>query len=332
MRKKEVLFRSLGEHLAGVAQEATEEVLLAAPYIKKGALKRILSSVSDDCSVRIVTCWNLQEIAVGASDLEIWELLRRRRQCSLELCPSMHAKYYRFDDICIVGSANLTGAGLGLREKSNLELLAHFSPSATKEFEEEIDDRISTSVTESMYLQYRKLLDQYEDAHPEIVQNDDAYSVPAEDVGSEVRDSGDEFGDARPDSSEWWIPTLRHPEDLYRVYAGVPEDLTTATWEHGSWDLRHFDLPEGLEKRTFEMEVRWQLLQKPVVQKIDSFVETSKRFGAVRDHLRTLPCAQNEGFDPTGAWQTLMRWLLHFFDDRYRRYEANYSEIFVREE
>ena len=80
------------------------------------------------------------------------------------------------------------------------------------------------------------------------------------------------------------------------------------------------------------MEIRWQLLQKPVVQEVDSLVSESKRFGAVRDHLRTLPCAQNDGFDPTDTWQAIMRWLLYFFDDRYRRHEANYSEIFVREE
>jgi len=80
------------------------------------------------------------------------------------------------------------------------------------------------------------------------------------------------------------------------------------------------------------MEITWQLLQKPVVQEIDEFVDTSKRFGAVRDFLRTLPCAKNEDFDATGAWQTLMRWLLYFLEDRYRQYEANYSEIFVRDE
>lgn len=328
--KDKALFHSLGEHLAGMAQEATEKVLLAAPYIKKNALKHILGPVSGGCSVRVVTCWNLQEIAVGASDLEVWELLRDREQRSLELCPSLHAKYYRFDDTCVVGSANLTGSALGLREQSNLELLVHLSPSATGEFEEELEDCVS--VTESLYLQYRKLLDQYKNAHPEIAQSDDTYSVEAEDTEGEVQDPKDDSWDLRPHSPEWWIPMLRHPEDLYRVYTGDPEDLTTATWEHGNWDLRHFDLPEGLEEETFKMKVRWQLLQKPVVQEIDALVETSKRFGAVRDHLRTLPCAQNEGFDATAAWQTLMRWLLYFFNDRYHRHEANYSEIFVREE
>lgn len=333
--KREVFSRSLGEHLTDMAREATEEVLLAAPYIKEGTLERIVGPISDECSVRIVTCWNLQAVAAGASDLGVWEVVRDRKNHVLELYPSLHAKYYRFDDICVVGSANLTGAALGLTEKSNLELLTHISPAATEEFEEELEDCVA--VTESIYSRYQKLLDQYEDTHPEIVRSSDTYSVgpesvrPEKEVG-EVQSSEESPRDAQPRPSGWWIPKLRHPEDLYRVYAKNPEHLTTATWKHGSHDLRHFDLPEELEKETFEMEIRWQLLQKPVVREIDALVSESKRFGAVRDHLRTLPCAQNDGFDPTDAWQAIMRWLLYFFDDRYHRYEANYSEIFVREE
>lgn len=333
--KRKVFSQSLGEHLIDMARGATEEVLLVAPYIKEGTLKRIFSPISGECSVRVVTCWNLRAVAAGASDLGVWELVRDRENHVLELCPSLHAKYYRFDDICVVGSANLTGAALGLTGKPNLELLMRVSPAATEEFEEELEDCVA--VTESMYSRYQKLLDQYEDTHPEIVRSSDTYSVGPESVRpgkerGEVRGSGERSQDIRSRSPEWWIPKLRHPEDLYRVYAENSEHLTTATRKHGSYDLRHFDLPEGLEEGAFEVEIRWQLLQKPVVQEVDALVSESKRFGAVRDHLRTLPCAQNDGFDPTDAWQAIMRWLLYFFDDRYRRHEANYSEIFVREE
>ena len=333
--KRKVFSQSLGEHLADMARKATEEVLLAAPYIKERTLERILGPISGECSVRIVTCWNLQALAAGASDLGIWELVRDYENHVLELYPSLHAKYYRFDDICVVGSANLTGAALGLTEKPNLELLTHISSAATEEFEEELEDCVS--VTESVYSRYQKLLNQYEDTHLETVRSSDTYSVGPESARPEKERSEVRGREERPQeiqswSSGWWIPKLRHPEDLYRVYAENPEHLTTATWEHGSYDLHHFDLPEGLEEQTFEMEIRWQLLQKPVVREVDALVSDSKRFGAVRDHLRTLPCAENDGFDPTDAWQAIMRWLLYFFDDRYRRHEANYSEIFVREE
>jgi len=324
-----VLFQSLGQRLIEEARGATDKVLLVAPFIKQSALNRLLSPVSEDCSVRVITRWNLREIATGATDLEVWEVLHEHEHHSLELSPSLHAKYYRFDDTCIAGSANLTGRALGFREQSNLELLTHVSLKATEEFEQELDECVA--VTESMYHRYQQLLEQYKEAHPDLDQSRVEYSVEAEEVGDEVRDSGESWN-PQSAQSEWWIPVLRHPESLYRVYVGSPEEVASATWVHGQRDLRHFDLAEGLDKTTFELEMRWQLLQKPVVQEIDALVETSRRFGAVRDYLRTLPCAEDEDFDATQAWQTLMRWLLYFLSERYQRREPGYSEIFVRTE
>jgi hypothetical protein len=231
--------------------------------------------------------------------------------------------------VCLAGSANLTGAALGWHDKPNLEFLARFESSTAARFEDQLDN--CAIVTESIYLRYQRLLEEYQEKNPEIESNDEEYSIP-EQRENKMEEPEKEIWNSREDSSEWWVPTLRHPEDLYRVYAKNSVEVTSATWEHGRRDLRHFDLPEGLDEATFKLEMRWQLLQKPVVQEVDTLVETSKRFGAVRDHLRTLPCADNDGFDPTAAWQAIMRWLLYFFDDRYRRDEANYSEIFVREE
>lgn len=324
-----VVYQSLGEHLIGLAQEVTDRVILVAPYIKRSALKRVLTPLSHGCTVRVVTQWGLHDIATGATDLEVWELLRGHEHRSLELSPSLHAKYYRFDDTCIAGSANLTGRALGFRERSNLELLAYISPTETEEFEQELENCVT--VTESMYHRYQQLLDQYKEAHPDLDQPDGEYSAETEKIRDEAHDPKGTWSPQSP-QSEWWIPRLRHPEDLYRVYIGSSEEVSSATWEHGLHDLRYFDLPEGLDEATFELEMRWRLLQKPVVQEIDALVETSKRFGAVRDYLRTLPCAENEGFDATRAWQTLMRWLLYFLSERYQRREPGYSEIFVRTE
>lgn len=326
---EKVVYQSLGEHLVNLAQKASNEVLLVAPYIKRGALERVIGPLSRDCSVRVVTCWNLREIATGATDLEVWELLHEQGYHPLELRPSLHAKYYRFDETCAAGSANLTGKALGFRERSNLELLTHISQESTEGFEQELEGCVP--VTESMYHRYQQLLEKYKEAHPNLDQLGDEYSVEAEEVKSEVHDPGKAW-ELQSRQSQWWTPTLRHPEDLYRVYAGSSDEVTSATWGHGRRDLCHFDLPEGLDETRFELEVRWQLLQKPIVQEVDAFVETSKRFGAVRDYLRTLPCAENEDFDATRAWQTLMRWLLYFLSERYQRSEPGYSEIFARTE
>ena len=325
----DVLFQSLGEHLVHEAEASNEDVLLAAPFIKRDALRRIIESISNSCSLTVVTRWHLSEIAAGASDPGIWELLKDGSRRSLKLLSNLHAKYYRFDDVCLAGSANLTGTALGWSAKPNLEFLTRFPARNVEPFEEALSDAVLA--TESMYQHLLRMLEEYEEKHPDMTEKDEYLLDPVEVMGT-VQDSRSEF-DAAPSLHEsWWVPKLRHPHDLYWIYVGDVEAVTSVTRKHAEHDLRFFELPSGLDRETFNMEVGWQLLQKPVVQEIDEFVTTSRRFGAVRDLLRDLPCAKDPDFDPTDAWQTLMRWLLYFLEDRYRRYEADYSEIFVRKE
>ena len=73
-----------------------------------------------------------------------------------------------------------------------------------------------------------------------------------------------------------------------------------------------------------------QRQQQPLVRHIDQLLTRPQRFGAVRDELARLPCAAVSGFAPTQAWQTLMRWLLHFLPGRYKRLAARHSEVLGR--
>ncbi len=72
------------------------------------------------------------------------------------------------------------------------------------------------------------------------------------------------------------------------------------------------------------------LIQQPIVQHIDHFLITPQRFGAVRDELANLACAAGPGFEPTLAWQTLMRWLFYFLPTRYTRLPSRHSEVVGR--
>ena len=89
-------------------------------------------------------------------------------------------------------------------------------------------------------------------------------------------------------------------------------------------------LSPGLPKHVFTRSVGVVLLQQPMVRHIDQLLTRPQRFGAVRDELARLPCAAVTGFEPTQAWQTLMRWLLHFLPGRYKRLAARHSEVLGR--
>jgi hypothetical protein len=103
-----------GTELSNLCAEANKEVLLVAPFIKVSVLEKLMNKIiSPDVSLRCVTRWFPEEIVAGVSDLEVWSLIHQRSNSSLWLRPDLHAKYYRADQQCLVGSANLTGKALG---------------------------------------------------------------------------------------------------------------------------------------------------------------------------------------------------------------------------
>ena len=95
-----------------LALGATEAVI-AAPYIKENSLRRMLDQLPHLERLTCVTRWQAGDIAAGVSDTVVRDLVRSLGG-AFRLHPSLHAKYYRFDDGVLVGSANLTDAGLGV--------------------------------------------------------------------------------------------------------------------------------------------------------------------------------------------------------------------------
>ena len=125
-----------------------------------------------------------------------------------------------------------------------------------------------------------------------------------------------------------WIPSLRQPSELYRAYSGRLNDLTAVSREAALRDLAALAPPADLLEPAFTAVIAAALLQMPVVARIDEFTAESQRFGAVRDLILDetgMPSHQADA-----AWQTTMRWLLHFLPDRYQRTVPSHSEVFVR--
>ncbi len=97
-------------------------VLIVAPYIKVDALERVLGVISTEASVTCVTKWTPHDLASGVSDIQCRDAVIRHGG-SFNLHSSLHAKYYRFDDIVLVGSANLSSAAMGWARFPNVEIL-----------------------------------------------------------------------------------------------------------------------------------------------------------------------------------------------------------------
>jgi hypothetical protein len=264
-----------------------------------------------------VTRWRLDEIASGVSDLDVWLVVRDRPNTSMWLRSDLHAKFYRSDSACLIGSANLTHAALGWSSRPNLELLIN-SPIQVplREFEDDLFAG-SSRVDESIYKQMCSALEHF------VVHR--VLDLPIEGQLEAERLLG-EIGL----SVVSWIPSLRHPEKLYIAYLGKLDELTTASRAAALNDLSVLDIPLGLSREGFESYVGVQLLQMPIIRRVDNFLVEPQRFGAVTALLNQLPCRDNVEFSANTAWQTLMRWLLFFMPTRYQHSVPNHSELFKR--
>lgn len=111
------------QQIADLMEDATEEVVIIAPFIKKAIFEETIAVVPS--SVQKITCvtrWTPAEVAAGVSDPEIIEAAQSDERISIALCASLHAKLYRADGRCLVGSANLTGKATGRVPNANVEL------------------------------------------------------------------------------------------------------------------------------------------------------------------------------------------------------------------
>jgi hypothetical protein len=304
----------LGNKLRKICNTAQTEILLVAPFIKAPVLKEIVTSIKPTITIKCVTRWIIEEILTGVSDLEVWTIIQSHPHASLWLQHNLHAKYYRADNECLIGSANLTGKALGWSNQPNLELLVQLpaNHSFLREFEQELLNKCIL-VDAQLYEQHLIIVNQLKNQN-----------VPINDVPLIIDSSSDII------DNENWIPTLRNPEELYLAYSGKKDKLTTISCTTAINDLNFLSIISNLDKTQFNAYIGILILQKPVIQQIDNFVKTPQRFGAVRDFLKSLPCANIPNFNPERAWQTVMRWLLYFLPSRYALSVPNHSEVFYR--
>jgi len=308
-----------GSQLEELCSQAYNEVILVAPFIKASALARLLSQITHEAELRCATRWRPEEVIAGVSDLEVWALLEERPHASLWLRPDLHAKYYRADQKCLVGSANLTSTALGWINQLNLELLVPLPANNAQlvDFEKELfagSVQVDQAIFDQMQLAVQSLKEQYPKPN---------YLEPSRELNPQ-EDAQETIATAA------WLPTLRNPEDLYLAYSGRLEELSTASREAALLDLLAFPIPPDLPKSAFQVYVGSLLLQKPIIRHVDLLLSTPQRFGAVTDLLSSLACNQTSNFDAGRAWQTLMRWLRYFLPNRYTLSVPNHSEVFGR--
>lgn len=303
----------LGDKLVSAGGKAEHEVLLIAPFAKVVALSRVIACVPASVPIRCVTRWRLEEISAGVSDLNCFQLLAGRAGSSFFLCPNLHTKYFRFDSLAFLGSANLTQAALGWSERPNAEAFIEFESDkqeSTESFESSILSN-SIAVDAALHAEFEAMLSEY----------------GLEQLPVGIYSGKDDLTELSYSKTKLlWSPKCRSPEYVFRIYVGDTNAMSSEGSRAAIEDLQYLDLPVGLSVSNFNKFIRSRMISLPVMRDLDSFLSQPRRFGEMRRWAKEYL----EVEDATDLWQTLMRWITYFLPDRYQVITANYSEIFSK--
>jgi hypothetical protein len=289
------------ERLRQSAVSARKDAVLIAPFVKSSVIGALIDALAPTVSLCVVTRWRVDEILAGASDVSVLDLLSARAQSAAStrflLLDEVHAKYYRFDDDVLVGSANLTQTGLGITGKA-VELLLEVPRSCMlNQFESQAIAGAYEPTCEQVEM-YRALV-------PDL-----ALVTPM----------------PSPGTHGLFVPRFRNPADAWAAYVGrdYPPSIRRVALE----DLAALGVPMGLPEDVFRRAVRASWGATPLVRDLRAFCQTPRRFGEVRRRIRERAAVPNE----TTAAQTVIRWLLEFLPEEFSTRVFNYSEILVHKE
>jgi len=290
--------QSIGENLVEAAGKTTSEAVLIAPFIKVGALTRILERLSSKVSVTVFARWIPGEIAAGVCDLEIYDLLVARENSFLFVHSLLHAKSYRFDETIFIGSANLTGKALGWAHPSNLEILA-----ATP-------DLLNESLALEMHLRATAI-------HVDAAYRDEIAKM-VELLADHVPIDPSFFQAHHSTMNNSWLPTCREPKRIWSVYSSPSEArrrIVESAYRAASEDIWRLQLEDGLSYSEFEESVATALIKLPIVSDISqraiSGITETDAIKLISTHTSSIDTANEQ-------WEILREWLIEFFPNVYR--------------
>ncbi|MDO8565662.1 MAG: hypothetical protein Q7S04_00560 [Candidatus Moranbacteria bacterium] len=154
----DLYFRKTYSEFVEFVSNTNDELIILCPYIKLEPLKLLLEKVKPGIKVIVVARWKISDLVFGSSDIEVFEYLKSLNH-SFYINNKIHLKVIIKDKRNIlIGSANITGSGLGLFDSSNIEAIAiesldeKYLPSVYSILREsiEVDDVLVNTISEKL--------------------------------------------------------------------------------------------------------------------------------------------------------------------------------------
>ena len=211
-----------------------QHLTIAAPYIKADALAKVLADIRPTASLICITRWNPHDLAVGVSDIRCRTIVTERGG-SFRLHPSLHAKYYRIDDVVLIGSANLTFSAMGWSLLPNLEILCRPG-----------DDFDAEDFHQRLHKETRELGDE-EFARWEGI--------------AEIGSQGNSRITGEPPQLGSWRPATREPSNLELTYRNREDEIASFDEQRAARrDIQALRIPPDLTDEQVRMWVSTCLL------------------------------------------------------------------------
>lgn len=285
--------RCEGDRLLLHLRDAKRSVILCAPFIKSAVLKRILKEIPEHVSVRVVTRWRAEDIRAGVSDLEVFEIMRQRKNGKLEILADLHAKIYLCDGQALVGSANLTATALGWRNPSSIEILVPM-------------DRDADEV--------KRFLLKLDTAHPATEEEKHSiFEEIAKLLPRELSNSEDILED---ETIGLWLPQLSAPNRLFEAYQPSRRDrLQRSVLETADAELQALGIAPGLDHTQFKTAVAQAFTSMPAVERLLDLVEENGLDDVSAIQLVSELVGQST-LSAERQWEIIRDWFDMFLADR----------------
>ena len=217
---------------------------------------------------------------MGASDAECRSLIIDRGG-SFRLHPTLHAKFYRIDDVVLIGSANLTASAMGWSAQPNLEILCR----AGDDFDSEA-------------FQQRLLNDAREISDGEFSRWEAIPKIASQRERSIVGDQP---------LLDTWRPATRDPVHLVLSYQGREDAIASFDEQRAAQrDLQALLVPPGLTTEEVRMWATTCLLAAPFTNSVIMLGSASDIVNSYRSLARTygltIPQARRD-------METVQNWL-----------------------
>ncbi len=290
-----------GESLKDILKNAGKRVVVVAPFIKLSAFREIKQVMSDDIQEFIcITRWLPQDIASGVCDISIFDEIKEIDGGRLLIHPQLHGKYYSNGYHTLVGSANLTGRGLGWRIPSNFELMVTM-PAREPSLVAWESELIATSIVVTEQLK-QEIQNQ-----ASLIQKGEKPVLPIE-----VATDDEEL-------VKVWVPKCPVPERLWDVYIGQGEDnMVSYSYTAAKRDLGALSPPEGLSRSLFYAYLSVVLRQTPLIRELDSLAQKGISDNEAKALLAEYCGDSIEKLEYDETWRIVKDWLVHFFPSSFR--------------